>query len=113
MKKKIKKRAPAKKKQDFIIKALDYIHKKEMNIVKNFEDENRVCVAQMDSKLGLINFLVIVANKKSLSEADLSLAFTDGQQEHLPVLLITNGKLTKKAEEYQKKLGNFLIVNKI
>jgi hypothetical protein len=113
LKKKVKKRNPTKKKKDFNSKALDYIHEKEMNIVRNFEDENKVCVAQMDSKLGLMNFLVYTINKKSLTEADLSLAFTEGQGEKLPVLLVTNGKLTKKAEEYQKKLGNFLIVNKI
>jgi len=113
LKKKVKKRLPTKKKKDFISKALEHIHKKEMAIIKNFEDENKVCVAQMDSRLGLMNFLVVAANKKSLTEADLSLAYTEGQQEHLPVLLVTNGKLTKKAEEYHKKLGNFLIVNKI
>jgi hypothetical protein len=113
LKKKVRKRAPTKKKKDFNSKALDYIHEKEMNIVRNFEDENKICVAQMDSKLGLMNFLVYTINKKSLTEADLSLAFTEGQQEKLPVLLVTNGKLTKKAEEYQRKLGNFLIVNKI
>lgn len=112
-KKAVKKRAPTKKKKDFNSKALDYVHEKEMNIVKNFEDENKVCVAQMDSKLGLMNFLIYTINKKSLTEADISLAFTEGQSEKLPVLLITNGKLTKKAEEYQKRLGNFLIVNKI
>lgn len=108
-----KKRAPTKKKKDFNSKAFDYIKEKEMNIVRNFEDENKICVAQMDSKLGLMNFLIYTINKKSLTEADLSLAYTEGQSEKLPVLLVTNGKLTKKAEEYQKKLGNFLIVNKI
>jgi len=113
LKKKVKKRAPTKKKKDFISKALDHIHEKEMVVVRNFEDESKVCVAQMDSKLGLMNFLVYSINKKSLTEADLSLAYTEGQNERLPVLLVTNGKLTKKAEEYQKKLGNFLIVNKI
>jgi len=113
LKKKVKKRTTTKKKKDFNSKALDYIHEKEMVIVKNFEDENKVCVAQMDSKLGLMNFLIYTINKKSLTEADLSLAFTEGQSEKLPVLLVTNGKLTKKAEEYQKRLGNFLIVNKI
>jgi hypothetical protein len=67
----------------------------------------------MDSKLGLMNFMIYSLQKKSLNEADLSLAYNEGQHERLPVLLVTNGKLTKKAEEYQKKLGNFLIVNKI
>jgi len=113
LKKKTHKRATTKKKQDFHSKVIDYIHEKDMTVVKNYEDENKVCVAQLDSKLGLMNFLVYSMQKKSLNEADLSLAFSEGQQERLPVLLVTNGKLTKKAEEYQKKLGNYIIVNKI
>ena len=113
LKKNVKKRAPTKKKQDFHSKVIDYIHEKDMTVVKNYEDENKVCVAQMDSKLGLMNFMIYSLQKKSLNEADLSLAYNEGQHERLPVLLVTNGKLTKKAEEYKKKLGNFLIVNKI
>lgn len=113
LKKKVRKRSPTKRKRDFINKVIDYVNEKEIKIIKNFEDENKVCIAQMDSKLGLMHFLVFVLNKKSLNESDLSLAFTEGQHEKLPVLLITNGKLTKKAEEYQKRLGNLLIVHKI
>lgn len=113
LKKKNRRRPPTKKKQDFNSKVLDYIKEKDMTIVKNFEDENKVCVAQIDSKLGLMNFLIFGLNKKSINEADLSFAYSEGQQERLPVLLIVHGKLTKKAEEYHKKLGNYIIVNKI
>ncbi len=111
--KKIKKRTPTKKKKDFTSKVIDYVKEKEMLILKNFEDDNKVCVAETESKIGSIKFLVFGMNKKSLNEFDLSLAYSEGQQERLPVLLVTNGKLTKKAEEYQKKFGNYLIVNKI
>ncbi len=113
LKKKVRRRAPTKKKQDFTSKVIDYVKEKEMLILKNYEEDNKICVAETESKVGSIKFLVFGLNKKSLNEFDLSLAYSEGQQERLPVLLVTNGKLTKKAEEYQKKLGNFLIVNKI
>ncbi len=111
--KKVKRRAPTKKRKDFTSKVLDYVKEKEMLILKNFEEDNKVCIAETESKIGSIKFLVFGMNKKSLNEFDLSLAYSEGQQERLPVLLVTSGKLTKKAEEYQKKFGNYLIVNKI
>ena len=109
----VKKRVPTKKKQDFTSRVLDYVKEKEMLILKNFDEDNKVCVAELDLKVGAMRFLIFGLNKKSLNELDLSLAFSEGQHERLPVLLVTNGKLTKKAEEYQKKLGNYIIVNKI
>jgi hypothetical protein len=113
LKKKPKKRVQTKKKQDFNSKVIDYIKEKEMLILKNFEEDNKICVAELDSKIGTMKLLVFGLNKKSLNESDLSLAFSEGQHERLPVLLVTHGKLTKKAEEYQKKLGNYIIINKI
>lgn len=113
LKKKLKRRVPTKKRQDFNSKVLDYIKEKEMFILKNFDEDNKLCIAETESKIGSIKFLVFSLHKKSINESDLSLAFTEGQHEKLPVLLVTNGKLTKKAEEYFKKFGSSIIINKI
>jgi hypothetical protein len=101
-------------KKDFADKVLDHVNKKEMQVIKNFEDDgNKICIAQMESKVGALKFLVFGMDKKALSESDLSFAFSEGQQERLPVLLVTSGKLTKKAEEYLKKLGDYVVINKV
>jgi hypothetical protein len=102
-----------KKKQDFVSKALDYIRNKEIEIIGNFDDPNKICIAKMNSKIGDMKFLVFGLDKKSLSDSDLSLALSEGQHENLPVLLLTKGKLTKKGEEFLKRFENMLIINKI
>lgn len=57
-------------------------------------------VAYIPSPIGNLKYLIVVRDKKTVSEADLSLAFTEGQSKKLPVLFITGGKLTKTAENY-------------
>ena len=39
-------------------------------------------------------------NKKIVSNGDLSLAFNNGQKEKLPVMYLSNGKLSKKTEKF-------------
>ena len=43
--------------------------------------------------------MLVARNKKSLDELDLVIANQMGLNERLPVILLTNGKLSKKAEE--------------
>ncbi|MBI5148498.1 hypothetical protein HZA33_02355 [Candidatus Pacearchaeota archaeon] len=50
------------------------------------------------SSIGKIEMLLIAKDKKTINEADLSLAASQGQSSKLPVLFLTTGKLTKPAE---------------
>jgi hypothetical protein len=88
---------------------LDYLKNKNIDIYKNLDEDNKICIALVDSEIGLLKYLVYGLDKKSINEADLSLAHSEGQQEKLPVLILTTGKLTTKALEYSKKLGNLVI----
>jgi hypothetical protein len=45
-------------------------------------------------------FLVFVLNKKSITEADLSIAYSEGVQKKFPVIIASKGKLTKTAKTY-------------
>ncbi|MEM4703120.1 MAG: hypothetical protein QXP53_01410 [Candidatus Pacearchaeota archaeon] len=99
-----------KKKQDaFREKVLEHLTKKKIEIFREMKEENKICIALVDSEIGFLKFLVYGLNKKTINEADLSLALSCGQEEKLPVLLATQGKLTKKASEYLKKFGNITI----
>lgn len=72
------------------------------------------CVVHLPSNIGLIEYLVIAKNKKTINEGDLSLAYQKGQSKKLPVILLTNGELTKKAREYREKnLKGYVLVKKI
>lgn len=83
----------------------------ERMIRKNREYEYAVHVP---SNIGPIEYLVIAKNKKTISEGDLSLAYQKGQSKKLPVILLANGDLTKKAREYREKnLKGYVLVKKI
>jgi len=90
-------------------KILEHLGKKKIEVYKPINQENKVCIALVDSDIGLLKFLVYMVNKKTINEADLSLASNEGQEEKLPIMLATQGKLTKKASEYIKKLGNIFL----
>lgn len=70
----------------------------EENIVRKNREFN--FVVSVPSQIGVLKYFVKCKNKKTINDADLSLAFTEGQQKKLPVLFLTGGKLTKKAEKY-------------
>ena len=70
----------------------------EEKIVKKNKEMN--FVAEVPSQIGLLKYFVKCKDKKNISDADLSLAFGEGQQKKLPVLFLTGGKLSKKAEKY-------------
>lgn len=98
-----------KKRIEFREKVLESLKKKNIKILSELKEENKICVALVNSEIGILKFLVYGIDKKVINEADLSLASSHGQEEKLPVLLVTQGKLTKKASEFLKKLSNIII----
>lgn len=61
----------------------------------------------------LIEFLIIINDKKRISDVDLILALQEGQERKMPTMLLTNGVLTKKASEVLKKSGSLLIIKNL
>ncbi len=81
-------------------------------IIKKGSEVN--LIISVPSHLGNIKYYVKAKNKKSISDADLILALNEGQQRKLPVLFLTTGKLSKKAEIYlQKRVGGQLVFRQI
>lgn len=71
-------------------------------------------IARIPSNIGPLDFFISAKNKKSISEADLSLAHQKGVAKKLPVLFLTTGNLTKKASVYmEKNLKGYLIYKQI
>ena len=71
-------------------------------------------IAKVPSNVGLLEYVVIAKNKKKIADSDLSLAHNQGQLKKLPVILLTNGELSKKAQEYKEKnLKGFMLVRKV
>ncbi len=56
-------------------------------------------IVQIPSIVGKLEFYAEAKSKKRLTESDLSEALVRGNSKRLPVLLITDGKLSKKTQE--------------
>lgn len=66
-------------------------------------------VVKVPSNVGHLHYFVAARNKKNISDGDLSLAYHKGQEKKLPVLFLSPGKLSKKAEGYMNNtLKGFL-----
>jgi hypothetical protein len=71
-------------------------------------------IVKLPSKIGSLRFYVKSKNKKTVTNADLSLAYNEGQRRNLPILFLTTGKPTKKALDYiEKNLNNRIILKQV
>ncbi|MGB9675440.1 MAG: hypothetical protein ACP5JY_01410 [Candidatus Nanoarchaeia archaeon] len=90
-----------------IERALTWLETINAKIVeKEFRKKGKEAVLKvtMPSAIGELQYLVFILTKKSVTEADLSLAHTESVRKACPVLILSNGKLTKSANAYLKEL---------
>ncbi|MBI2671409.1 hypothetical protein HYX16_00580 [Candidatus Woesearchaeota archaeon] len=88
------------------VKVLDY------NIITKGKDIE--FISKIDSSFGELNYLIKAKNKKTISEKDVVYSHNDGNLRKMPVILLSNGKLSKKAEKYiNEKLHSYLLFRKI
>lgn len=91
---------------DFENTVLQYLKKKEIKILDKTSiarNKELNCTVYIPTSVGELCYFVKARNKKSLSEGDLLLAFTEGQNLKLPTLYLSSGDITKKAREYMTK----------
>jgi hypothetical protein len=70
-------------------------------------------VVRLPSNVGHLNYYCKAKSKAKLNEGDLSTAYVQGQIKKLPILIITLGDLTKRAEELLTKEFKNMFVKKI
>ncbi len=71
----------------------------QINIVDVVRKNSEVDMSvEVPTPVGRMNFYVKAKSKKKINDGDLSSAYIGGQTRNLPVLFVTEGKLTKKAE---------------
>lgn len=83
----------------------------EENVIRKQKDIE--FVVKLPSSVGQLKYYIKAKSKKTINDADLSLAYSESQQKKLPCLFITNGRLTKKAIELEKKLSGQLTLKQI
>jgi len=60
-------------------------------------------IIKLPSAAGELLYFCKIRDKKSCNDKDLSAAYVQGQMKKLPVLFVTTGKITKKAQEMLDK----------
>ena len=102
------------KKEDFILMLKNYFNNKrvkivEENIVKKGKEFDYI--VEIPSHVGDVRFFLSAKDKKKINDADLSLCHNKSQLKKLPLMILTNGELTKQAKEYIN--NNYLIYEKL
>lgn len=67
----------------------------------------------LPSPVGKLRYYCIARNKKTCTDSDISSAIVQGQLKKLPVLLLTKGELTKKAQQLLSKEIGAIVIKKI
>ena len=106
-KKAVKKRI-TKAKEDFRQKILDYFGKKGIEIVeeKIIKKNSEIDFVIKIPSEGKTEHYCKARNKKKCNDADIGVAFANGQLKNMPVFILAQGEITKKGKALLEKLQN-------
>ena len=104
------------KDDDFVNELNKFFSKNEIKVIsseiikKNSEID---FILQIPSVVGNLQYYCKAKSKKRISDSDLSNAYVKGQSKRLPILVLSSGELTNKAEEILLKELNTLTFKQI
>ncbi len=111
-----KPKARAEPTDEFHISLIEFFSKNNIEVV----DENVVrkkkeidFILKIPSPVGTLMYYCKAKSKKRSNDADLSTAYVQGQAKKLPVLYLTTGELSKKANEMLQEEFKNLTVKKV
>lgn len=70
-------------------------------------------VIKFSSDFGRLQYFLYAKDKKTISDDDLRLAYSKGQQSKLPILFLSSGELSKKAQTYLENISGYLVFRKL
>ena len=96
-------------------------------VLEKWASENKIIITELlnakgkDAKakikvkteIGDIDFLLVLKNKKSISEPDLAWAYQEGLNVKMPVIFLSPGKASKQVLAYLEGLGKGIVLRKI
>jgi len=113
---KIRKLKESLKEDEFMKNIMKFFEKNKISIInteiikKNSEVD---FVIEIPSVMGNLQYYCKAKNKKRISDSDLSNAYVKGQFKKLPVIVLSPGELSAKAEEMIKKELNNLTFKQV
>ncbi|MBI2673171.1 hypothetical protein HYX19_02830 [Candidatus Woesearchaeota archaeon] len=115
--KKERKKKPKKATKDISSMAFEYFEKNSIRVIsssvikKNKEINYTV---EIPSEIGSLSYMVKIKDKAKFTDSDVIIAYSEAQYGRLPMLLLSTGDLTKKAEEYiNKNLKGYFLFKKL
>ena len=111
----IEKPKKEKEKSEFVLNTIEFLKNNHFKIIeeKDHKAKEYLCITQINTPLGPINFLTEAKDKKSISDTDLQKFLSTAQAIPLPALVLYTGELNKKAQEYLEKYTSILKAKKI
>jgi hypothetical protein len=97
---------------EFVKKMKSVLEQKNIEVLEEIESKKKEFTAKVriNSEVGKINFLCVAKDKKTISDTDLTVSLQKSQSSKLPLLILSNAKLTKKAESYLDDWRNLIKV---
>jgi len=84
-----------------------------ISIIVVKKDKEFDLVVEVPSNLGSLRYFMKAKDKDKINETDVALAYSDAQVKKLPALLLSNGSMNKKAEEYATKLKGYFVFKEL
>jgi hypothetical protein len=100
----------------FMSSVIDYFKENKIELLslkqirRNQDFEGSI---KIPSAVGAIQYFCKAKNKQKITDADLSLLFVQSQMRKMPILLITTGNITNKAQELLQKEFKNITIKKI
>ena len=109
--KKIKSKSKTSKENLLLREVYSYLSSKKIELLetKDIKKNEINMVINFNSDLGKLRYFLYAKDKMKISDSDLRLAYSKSQQNKLPVLFLTNGKLSKKAQKYLDDMRGFIV----
>ena len=115
--KKPREKRPRKESEDnFLINITKFFEKNKINVVNSEvikKNSDIDFIVELPTVVGNLQYYCKARNKKRISDSDLSNAYVRGQLKRLPVLVLSQGDLSTKAQELLNKELNNLTFKKI
>ena len=84
-----------------------------ISVIVAKKDKEFDLVVDIPSKVGSLKYFMKAKDKDKLNETDVALAYSEGQMKKLPVILLSNGIMNKKADEYALKLKGYFMFKQL
>ncbi len=100
----------------FMNRVIDYFTKNNIvysGVKQIKKDKDFESIVVIPTAVGNVNYFCKAKNKQKINDADLSLLYAQSQMKKLPILLITTGEPTKKAQELINKEFKNITIKRI